>query len=285
MATGTPRRRAAVTKRYPDPTISDDPRTSSAADRVQQRERSREPRRRDVLAEEDHVRLEDPPAPATVDHDEPACRSLVERQVTVGPRGTDPLGIGAEPRVDGVETQSELQAGPTCPTPEADDRGEPTVEVDHVLGPGCGVQTVDVLRHDPGEEPRPLQRRHREVGRVGTRGRDPGPAEVAAGPVAPPLRGAAAEGVVGHDRGVAWSAVRVPVVGDPGAGRHAGTGEDQDPATTDEGDERVEDGSVVLVDRGRHDGRVRTPASAAAAPSPGGRRRPTGREAMVQGGS
>ncbi len=193
IATGTPCRDACRTNRYPDSTVSDDPRTSSAP-RLGERVAVPDPGGRHVLPEEDHVGLEHPAAPLARDDPERRDIGVGEHGVAVG---VDRVRPRREAGVRGVQPRVQPGARRPLPAGQAHDPVQRPVQLDHAAR-GRPLQPVDVLGDDPRDQAAPLQLRHRPVPRVRARRRDVPPAEMAARPVPAPRRLAPGERLVGY---------------------------------------------------------------------------------------
>ncbi len=189
----------------------------------------------DRAAEEDDVRLERVGAARPAHgQDEAGHGGIGQDDVTVGadlarhPRavGDRPEGPLGEAGVGlGHPALEHLALAPST-AGEADDVGERAVQLDDAAGPGLLVQAVDVLGDDRADEAPPLERGHRLVADVGPGGREPLPADEAAGPV-PPARLARPDELAVRHRHDPPAAVRTAVVGDAGLGRDPGPGEDE----------------------------------------------------------
>jgi len=156
------------------------------------------PRPRDILAEENHVRLEHAPARGTADDLEGfGCLGRehgVPVRIDHGRRRRVPAGIG------GREPPVEFGARRPLPARQAEDAVQAAVQFGH-LGRSCRlVQAVHVLGDDPRQQPATAEFRDGTMTVVRHRPGDVPPAEVAAGPVPAPGGGAPGEGLVCHRR-------------------------------------------------------------------------------------
>jgi hypothetical protein len=99
------------------------------------------------------------------------------------------------------------------------------VQLDDAVRAAGLVQSVHVLGDDPVQAGQLLQPRHGPVAGVRPGVADGAPAEVAAGPVAPPGDRIAGESLVSHRGGAPGRAGRTAVVRDAGIGGQAGAAE------------------------------------------------------------
>jgi len=197
------------------------------------------PRRRYVLAEEHHVRLEHALARRAVDHPEGLRRRIGEGRVTVRvDRGHDrraPAGIGR------LEPALQVRPRRALPAGQAGDPVQAAVEFGH-LGRGRArglMQAIHVLGDDPGQQAAPAELGDGAVAVVRQSPGDPPPAHVAAGPVPAPGGGTPGKGLVGHRRGAQGQAGRPAVVRDARLGRQPGSGEHEHAAARDDAGEHA----------------------------------------------
>ena len=199
ITTGMPRLCACRTKRRPDITVRDEPATSSAPGfGVDHRVSARHPFAGHVLAEEHDVRLEHAAAADAADDAEAVgggqLRVAVGSGLDRGARRLDEAGVGrGEPLLERAAAAAPSACG-------ADDVGDAAVQVDQGAAARAGVQAIDVLGDQPTQRAAALQLGERAVAVVGRRLADPGPADVAARPVAA-LRGSARTGTPGTSWG------------------------------------------------------------------------------------
>ena len=157
-----------------------------------------------------------------------------------------------EARVQPIEQARHVRAVLHIPAVETDGVVQPAMELDQALGPGGGVQPVDVLRDDARHDTQAFQPRERLVRRIRPSRAHPPPPCMRPGPVPLPCRRRADELRVGH-RGPDGLA-RTAVVRDPGIGGDARTGEHERAGRPDDLER--------LIDPGRSTGHRRPPVIA-----------------------
>jgi hypothetical protein len=203
----------------------DEQRTVVLDQRVDGVEAAGHDRRRDVLAEEDDVWLEDAAARLARGDDE--AGGLLELDVEVRPVDERAERV-AESRVESGQAFLEPGSRGHLGAGQAHDLGDPAVQRHEASAAGGLVQPVDVL----GDQQLGIEGGERPVRGVGLGTAHPGPAEERPGPVPLPGRGARAE-LRDRHRG-ADRRPRPAVVGDAGVRGDTGPGEDdQRPSAED----------------------------------------------------
>jgi len=152
----------------------------------------------DILAEENHVRLEHALARGTADDLEGL--GCLGREHGVPVRIDHGRLLGVPAGIGGREPPVEFGARRALPAGQAKDPVQAAVQLGHLAGACRLVQAVHVLGDDPGQQPAATEFRDGTMTMVRHRPGDVPPAEVAAGPVPAPSGGAPGEGLVGHRR-------------------------------------------------------------------------------------
>ncbi len=150
--------------------------------------------------------------------EEPSTKLHVAVRVDRGHRGR-------EPRVGGVKPFDQLLPSGGRAAVQAGDPGQVAVQLHHAVRTAGLVQTVHVLGDDAVHHGQLLQPGDRTMPRVRASPADGAPAQMAAGPVAPPRDRVPGERLVRHRRVPPRRPGRPAVVRDPRLGRQAGPAE------------------------------------------------------------
>jgi hypothetical protein len=139
-------------------------------------------RPRHAFAEEHDVGFEQI-GPTALTTDEPEPRDMLLGELDVSVRIARGDLVPAEVRVGVTQPCIQRRPGAPRPTLHTYDAVERPMQLDDLTCAGGLMQPVDILRDDPAQHTGPLKRGDREMPRVGSRGGDPPPADMRAGPV------------------------------------------------------------------------------------------------------
>ena len=185
------------------------------------------PGRRNVLAEEHHVRLEHPAARHAVDDAERINLTVIEHRIPVSIDQCCRRSVSPGPlRIGRPQPLVQRYPRRPRPAPQAGNPVQAPMQFGHRNRPSRLVQPVHVLRDNAIDAARALELRHREVPGVRLGRRDIAPAQVAARPVPAPCRRAAGKRLIRHWGRSPREAGRSAVIRDTTLGRQSRAAKD-----------------------------------------------------------